>query len=74
MSWLEFTKERARHRVVQRFWNNQMIVTMDKALRAVDTDEPAKVRRRSKRLDEIKWRYRREFELPYNKLMETDAY
>ena len=64
----------AKLRILQRFWNNQLIITMAKALEAVDLDQPRRFARRLKRLDEIKMRLRKDFELPFNVLVGSEVY
>ena len=67
---LDFT----RLRTVQRFWNNQLIITLSAALEAVDDDDDATFNRQFKRLGEIEMRKRKDYELPFNELVGEKVY
>ena len=64
----------AQLRTVQRFWNNQLIITLSAALEAVDDDDDAAFNRQFKRLGEIEMRKRKDYELPYNELVGERVY
>ena len=70
----ELAPEFAKLRIVQRYWNNQLIITLDKALKAVDIDDPEIFNRRFKRLGEIEMRRRKDYEMPFNVLVGSEVY
>tara|TARA_R110000803_G_scaffold175898_1_gene238465 strand:- start:284 stop:493 length:210 start_codon:yes stop_codon:yes gene_type:complete len=57
----ELALDFAQLRTVQRYWNNQLIITLAAALEAVDDDDDATFNRQFKRLGEIEMRKRKDF-------------